>query len=95
MSTPQSPYELMVAAKTAAKTTKTTAKKLPVGRPRLLSDAQRAARKRANTIAAHRAIDVLRARHREEFNALAKAERHALYARIDTAYAAGLEIVLP
>lgn len=89
MSLPQSPYELMVAAREVAKPS-TRAKRGPV-----LSEAQKAARKKADSIAARRAFNVLKDRHREEYNALARAERHALYARIDAAHAAGLEIVLP
>ena len=88
---PFTPYEQMVAAKRAGRTTAET----KVGRPRVLSDAQRAARKKADSIAGYRAIQMLRERHREEYNALRTAEANALYARIDAAYAAGLEIVLP
>jgi len=80
------PYEEMKAARATASA--------PRAR-KVLSPEQRAARKKANSIAARRAIDVLKARHRDEFNALAKAERNALYDRIDTMYAEGQEIVLP
>ena len=73
------PYEQMQAQREA---------KRGVGRP-ALSDYQREARKHANSLASRRAYYVLKERHRAEYNALAKAERHALYAKIDAAYARG------
>lgn len=59
------------------------------GKPIRLNDYQRAQRKRANTLAQRRAVDVLKHRHAEEFRDLAKAERHALYAVIDAENARG------
>lgn len=70
-----SPYEQMVARQTSK-----------VGRPTTLSDYQREGRRRASVVSLRRAITVLKDRHRDEYNALCRAERAALAAMIDKEY---------
>lgn len=84
------PFEIMKAAKSSSVSTERKIK----GRKRL-SDAQRDARKRANSIALRRGYHVLRWKYREELNAIVTEERRALYALIDEQFAAGEPIVLP
>ena len=76
--TTPTPYERLLAEKVTT----------GPGRPRL-NDYQREARKHANHLAKRRATFVLIARYKAEFLALQKAERHALYAKIDAANARG------
>lgn len=74
----ESPYERMKRQQAATRTS----------RPRL-SEFQREQRLKANNIANRRALRVLQALHREQFNSLLREERAYLYGLIDAEYEAG------
>lgn len=66
----------------------------PPGRPRVLSDAQRKARKRASTMAQTYARRELGSADHPDFNKLTTQFRRALYAQIDANHAAGKKDLL-